>query len=107
MNDELRFAPLQSHFSQRLQEKVGISTKEDSIVVIDNNKWYTKSSAALIICKYLPKPWSYLKFLFIIPKPIRDRMYEYVAYKRTDWFGKQDACMLPTPETEKKFLVKE
>lgn len=99
------FASLQSEKGQQLTQQFGIAKEEDSMVLIENNKAYTKSSAALHVAKKLDGLWHLLFIFILIPRPIRDCVYAYIANNRYKWFGKKDdACTLPSPETRKRFL---
>ena len=100
---KFKFAPLQStQADQLLSEKLTKSL--DSIVLYDGGKEYTKSTAALNIAKELSGPWRLFLVFKILPKKVRDWVYDLVASKRYKWFGKRDHCMLPTPELKKRFL---
>ncbi|WVE38900.1 DCC1-like thiol-disulfide oxidoreductase family protein, partial [Priestia megaterium] len=63
-----------------------------------------KSTAALKIAKRLDGPVKFLYALIIIPAPIRDIVYNWIARNRYKWFGKLQHCMLPTPDTKKRFV---
>ena len=65
---------------------------------------YQKSNAALRIAKKLGFPTNLLAIFLIVPNFIRDWFYNYVAKNRYKWYGKKDACMIPTPELREKFL---
>jgi len=99
------FTSLQSEKGLELTKKYAIPEDVDSLVLIENGKAFTKSSAALRIAKKLDGLW-HLFFLFIlVPRKIRDSVYNYVAKNRYKWFGKkEDACMLPSIEQRKRFL---
>lgn len=100
-----KFAPLQSELGEKLVTKHGIdTTKTDSIIVIDGERAYTHSSAALRIARKLDGPWSWSYAFMIVPKPIRDFFYRLFAKNRYRLFGKQDACMMPTPDIRARFL---
>ena len=102
-----KYASLQSDVGRELMQKYKIPDDVDSMVLIEGDRAYTKSTAALHIAKKLDGLW-HLLFLFIVtPKAIRDRAYDYVAAKRFKWFGKKqvDACMLPPPDIRKRFLA--
>jgi predicted DCC family thiol-disulfide oxidoreductase YuxK len=100
-----KFAPLQSDIGQELLDKYSIDkTETDSVVLIENEKAYTHSTAALKIAKRLDGVWSWLYAFIIIPKPVRDFFYKLFAKNRYKLFGKQDACMMPTPEIRARFL---
>ncbi|WP_203247841.1 thiol-disulfide oxidoreductase DCC family protein [Sporosarcina beigongshangi] len=99
------FTSLQSDKGVELVKQYNIPADVDSLVLIENGKAFTKSSAALRIAKKLDGLW-HLFFLFIlVPRKIRDGVYDYVAKNRYKWFGKkEDACMLPPPEIRKRFI---
>ena len=99
------FTSLQSEKGHQLKKQYDIGEDEDSVVLIEKGKAYTQSSAALRIAKKLDGLW-HLFFLFIlVPRPVRDSLYNYVAKNRYRWFGKkEDACALPSPEMRKRFL---
>jgi predicted DCC family thiol-disulfide oxidoreductase YuxK len=99
-----KFVSLQSDTGQMLLHKYGISNKIDSIIVIEKEKVYIKSSAALYISRYLDGYWKYLKILKVLPPSIRDFLYDIVAKNRYRWFGKKETCMLPTLKMKKRFL---
>lgn len=99
------FASLQSEKGIQLKQQFGIAKDEDSMVLIEQNKAYTKSAAALRIAKKLDGLWHLLFLFILIPRPIRDGIYQYVAQNRYHWFGKkEDACVLPSPEMRRRFL---
>ncbi|WP_413533867.1 thiol-disulfide oxidoreductase DCC family protein [Empedobacter brevis] len=103
--NQFQFASLQSDFGQNFLKENNINaTQFDSVVFIEDDKFYTKSSAALKIAKYLDGIISWLTIFMIIPKPLRDLVYSLIAKNRYRWFGKQESCWLPTPELKAKFL---
>ena len=100
------FAPLQSEMGKSIIKTYNIDTKTvDSILLYSkDNGIKIKSSAALHIAKHLGFPQNLLTIFFIIPTPIRNWVYNYIAKNRYKWYGKKDACMIPTPELKAKFL---
>lgn len=99
------FASLQSDTARRLLEEAGgFATLPDSIVLLDQAGVHTGSDAALRIAAGLRRPWSLASGLTIVPKALRDRLYDFVARHRYRWFGKRDACLVPTPELQARFL---
>ncbi len=100
------FASLQSEAGRQLLKEYQVPEEIDSIILLepDNHKYYMKSSAALKICKNLSGLWSMLYFFKLVPKTIRDRVYDLIARNRIKWFGRKDQCMLPSPEIRKRFL---
>lgn len=104
--DVFRFAPLQSDWGRQLLEARGIDPSQtDSIVLIDPGvAYYIKSDAALEIARDL-KGFRALPLLFgWIPRALRDIVYDLIARNRYRWFGKEDYCMVPSPEVAAKFL---
>lgn len=73
-------------------------------ILIENNKAYTRSTGALRVAKKLNGLWPLLYGFIIIPKLLRDGIYNWVGRNRYKWFGKKDACMIPTPELKARFL---
>ncbi|MCM3616369.1 thiol-disulfide oxidoreductase DCC family protein [Sutcliffiella horikoshii] len=102
---KFKFASLQSEIGQHILKEHSLSTDHfDSFYYIDGNKAFTKSTAALKLAKNLDGAWKLLYPLIIIPKPLRDIIYSFVAKNRYRWFGKRNECMLPNPEMKKRFL---
>jgi len=100
-----RFAALQSDIGERLVAKYHIDiSKTDSIILIDNDKAYVKSTAALRIARHLSGGYPLFYSLMIVPNFIRNWGYDIIAKNRYRWYGKKDSCMIPTPELKSKFL---
>lgn len=100
----LQFASLQSEFGQSQREKHQIPNEIDSLILIDNNRVYYYSSAALRITKYMGKLWPILQILLIIPPFLRNILYKWIAKNRYRWFGEKEMCWIPTLELNKRFL---
>ncbi|MCF7755990.1 thiol-disulfide oxidoreductase DCC family protein [Paenibacillus sp. FSL R5-0766] len=99
------FASLQSDVAKELLAKGNLSTDSmDTFVLIENGKYYTRSTAALRLAKGLKFPYPLLYVFIIVPRFIRNAVYNWVARNRYRWFGKDEACMLPTPEIKDRFL---
>lgn len=107
--DIFRFAALQSNIGKKLLDDRGIDPSQiDSIVLIEPGvAYYTKSTAALKIVGSLGGIWSAARLLEWIPERLRNRVYDHVAKNRYRWYGKKEACMVPTPELRAKFLDQE
>ena len=101
---QLRFASLQSDTGVRLKEKYSIRPGTDSVIVIDNEKVYTYSDAALRIAKYFRWPAKALYAFKIFPAFLRQPVYKWIARNRYKWFGKKDSCMIPSAELRNRFL---
>jgi predicted DCC family thiol-disulfide oxidoreductase YuxK len=103
--NKLQFASLQSEAGQQMLQKFGLPTQElNSLIFVDDNIIYQKSTGALRIAKYLSGAWPLAYGLTIIPAFIRNAVYNWVAKNRYKWFGKKNECWLPTPELNKKFI---
>lgn len=104
-SNTFRFASLQSEIARQMLIAAGLpSDKLDSIVIIQNGRAYRESDAIVRIAKGLSGGWKALSWFGVIPKVLRDPMYRLIARNRYRMFGKQDACMIPTPELKAKFL---
>ncbi len=99
-----QFASLQSEIGQRLVKEYAVPAGMDSIVLIEGQRFYVKSTAAIRICRNLKGFWKLFAILLIVPTPIRNVFYNIIARNRYKWFGKTDACTLPSPEMRKRFL---
>lgn len=101
----IHFASLQSDVGKQLLLKYGIDVATiDSLVFIENNNAYVKSTAALRISKYLKLAYPLLYAFIIVPTFIRNWVYDYIAKNRYKWFGKSESCMLPSDEQKQRFL---
>ncbi|MBP2005105.1 thiol-disulfide oxidoreductase DCC family protein [Halobacillus andaensis] len=98
------FASLQSEKGKELLRKHHAPEDIDSLVLIEHNRCYVQSSAALRICKHLKGAWKLPYVLLLMPKPLRDFVYSILANNRYKWFGKNESCRLPSPEERKRFL---
>jgi predicted DCC family thiol-disulfide oxidoreductase YuxK len=80
---------------------------EHSIVLIENEKVYRKSTAALKIARQLGKGWQLIYVCMIIPPVLRDLIYDLVARSRYRLFGKSERCFVPEPAIRERFLGEE
>lgn len=104
-NNRLYFASLQSETGRELLKHYAIDPeKTDSLVLIENNKAYIKSSAALRLTRHLKALYPLLFGLIIIPPFLRNLVYDYIAKHRYKWFGKSESCMLPDKHLATRFL---
>jgi predicted DCC family thiol-disulfide oxidoreductase YuxK len=100
-----RFASLQSQFGEGVMKHFGLPINEfNSFILLENGKIYTRSTAALKIAKKLKGGWSLASGFIIVPRFIRDAVYNLIAAKRYKWFGKKESCWIPTPELSSLFL---
>ena len=103
---QFRFASLQSPIAKTLlgathQDAI---TRLDSVVLIDEKGIWHKSSAALRTLKKLSGLWWLLSICMIIPKPIRDRAYDFIGSRRYRFFGRTEQCWIPGQNIRHRFL---
>ncbi len=100
-----RFAALQSETGQALLRQFGLNQEKfDSVVLVQGGRIFLRSDAPLEIVRRLGGAWPLLFGLKIIPRFLRDAVYNWIARNRYRWFGRQEACMLPRPEWKTRFL---
>lgn len=100
-----KFAAIQSEAGQTLLKQFGLHNQPiESVILIKDERIYTKSDAALMASSLLGWPWSALRIFQIVPLDFRNAVYDWIAKNRYRWFGKQEQCMLPKPEWKNRFL---
>jgi len=99
-----RFTPIQSAYGTRLARALGIDAGDpDTNAVIQDGVAYFKSGAALTVLSRLPG-WGWMRVLFLVPRPLRDAVYNVVAKNRYRIFGKYNACIVPDTELRARML---
>ncbi|HPJ10390.1 MAG TPA: DCC1-like thiol-disulfide oxidoreductase family protein [Flavobacterium sp.] len=106
VKDQFRFVSLQSELGQQILKHIGINPKYiDSVILYEPGiAYYYKSSAALQIAKHLGGFFNFGTVFRIIPTSLRNVLYDYFAKNRYAWYGKKEACLMPTNELKAKFL---
>jgi predicted DCC family thiol-disulfide oxidoreductase YuxK len=100
------FAALQSERGRKLLETTDVQEKGiSSLILIDGDKFYTRSDAVLRIAGYMKGIWKLSLVFFILPRIIRDTAYQLIESRRYIWFGKRNSCRIPTSVETKKFLL--
>jgi len=99
-----QFAPLQSRTGERLLTDRGVTPSLRSIVLVEGGRVHTGSDAALRVCSNLSGFWRMLSVLRLIPRPVREPIYRWIANNRYRWFGRTEVCLLPTAELKSRFL---
>lgn len=103
--DIFRYASLQSDVGLKLTKERGIDTsKMDTFLLIESDKYYHKSTAALHIARQLSGVYPLFSIFLIIPKPIRNWVYGIISKNRYKWFGKNESCLIPTPKLKSLFI---
>ena len=100
-----KFAPLQSSFGQQQLDQFQLDKKLlHSIILVRDGQFLQQSDAALEIVKNLKGAWTMLYIFKILPRFLRDGIYNFIATNRYRLFGKKDECWIPTPELKERFL---
>lgn len=103
--NKFMFAALQSQRGQELLHQYNLPQQGfDSFVLVQNEKVFLKSTAALTVAKQLDVPVKLLYGFIIIPAFIRNAVYNFIAKNRYKWFGKKESCMIPTPALQSRFI---
>jgi len=108
----VRFAPLQGPTAADILRRHGVSVPEgdpESIVLVEHlgtsaERLSFRSDGALGVARWLRAPWSWFVVFRLVPRPVRDWLYDRVARARYRIFGKLDACPVPSPEHRGRFL---
>ncbi len=99
------FASMQSRAGQEMLHHFDLSADVfNSFVLIENGRAYHRSTAALRVAKNLRGLWPMLYIFVIVPRTVRDTIYDWIARNRYRWFGKNAECWLPTPELKERFI---
>ena len=102
---KFKFASLQSEIGQQWLMQFGLAKNDfESFILVQGDKYYLKSAAALNTLRKLGGIWKAFYVFILIPRPVRDFMYNLIAKSRYKMFGKRDVCMIPTPELKERFL---
>ncbi|MCG8340939.1 MAG: thiol-disulfide oxidoreductase DCC family protein [Cytophagales bacterium] len=100
-----QFAPLQAEIAQKmLRQRNTTPSKYDSMLLIQDDKVYTKSTAALKIAQQLIGIWRLLYVFIIVPRSLRDIVYDFIAANRYRFFGRSNQCMIPSKAIKARFI---
>jgi predicted DCC family thiol-disulfide oxidoreductase YuxK len=103
--ENIKFASLQSEFGTQILANSNLPTDyTSSLVLLENDKTYVKSDAALKLTKHLNGAWKIGSIFLLVPKFIRNPIYGWVANNRYKWFGKKEVCWIPEPKWSERFL---
>ena len=102
---KFRFGTLQSEAAQQILKELEVSTEDfETFLLLEDDRVFTKSTAALRIARQLGSLWPLLYALMVIPRPIRDIAYDIMARHRYQWMGKTETCRVPTPAERERFV---
>ncbi|CAE6791183.1 MAG: DUF393 domain-containing protein [Nitrospira sp.] len=100
-----RFATLQSDKGQALLRLLGLPIQDfETFLLLERGQVFTKSTAALRIARRLSGGWPLCALLVLVPRSLRDIVYDYVARHRYRLMGKSKACRIPTAEERSRFV---
>ncbi|MBI1193464.1 MAG: DUF393 domain-containing protein [Bacteroidetes bacterium] len=99
-----RYGALQSEAAIKLLAQHPLPANLDSIVLIQDQRIFIRSGAAIRIARHLGSGWPLLTVFLLVPAPVRDAVYDWIARNRYRWFGRKDSCRLPTLEEQALFL---
>jgi len=102
---KFKFGTLQSEQAQQILKVLQLPTEDfETFLLLEHGRIYTKSTAALRIVKHLSGFWPLFYLGIMIPRPLRDALYDYIARHRYEWMGKADTCYIPTPAEHDRFV---
>ena len=102
---QFTFASLQSEYAAQVFRDSEVDPEKlEGIVFLSGDRIFRNSDAVLEIARHMDGLWSWFYSMKIIPRIFRDWIYGVIAGNRYNWFGKQDACRMPTPELRERFL---
>ena len=100
-----RFAFAQGDVGRALKKRFGLPDGDlETVTLVEGERCYVKSAAALRVLARLPLPWRLGIVFWIVPRPLRDVLYAWVARNRYRWFGQKTSCFLPPPDVRQRFL---
>lgn len=99
-----RFAALQSEAGAKLLARYGVARDLDTVVLIENGRAFTRSTAALRIARRLGWPWRLLAGFFVVPRLLRDAAYAAIARRRHRWFGRRERCEMPSEQLRERWI---
>ena len=101
----IRFASMQGVTRRQLLADAGLSVQGlQTLLVVDGARSWQHTAAILRVLHALGWPWRLAWLGWLVPAPLRDALYRWVARNRYRIWGRSESCMLPTPETAARFL---
>jgi len=107
-SEKFKFVSAQSKTGIALQNRFSkCALGEETIILLKDERLYTRSDAVIEILKELDGAWKLLSIIKVLPKSLRDWIYQKVAHNRYRWFGRKDRCMRPSKGVSSRFLMDE
>jgi predicted DCC family thiol-disulfide oxidoreductase YuxK len=102
---KFKLGMLQSEHAKQILQELQLSTEDfETFLLLEQTRIFTKSTAALKIAKHLSGLWPLLYLFIVVPRPLRDAIYDFVARHRYKWMGKAETCRVPTPSERARFV---
>lgn len=104
-SQRIRFVSIQSAVGQQLLARAGLRVEGlQTLLVIDGERSWQHTAAILRVLHALGWPWRLAWVGWLVPAPLRDALYRWVARNRYRFWGRSATCMLPAPEHRARFL---
>ncbi len=98
------FAPVQSEPGKKILARSGIAPETvETIVLWQDGRAFVRSAAVLRIARGLDGAWPLLFVFIVVPRPVRDAIYDFIARRRYRWFGRADRCRIAASELRDRF----
>ena len=101
---KVRFGALQNDAGKTIREHLSMTGEINTVVGMHNGIVYTHSDVLRVVAKSLGGAWLLILPFYIVPKGLRDIIYNYIAKNRYKWFGKSDHCQIPSKNEMDRFL---
>ena len=102
----ISFSPIQSAYGQSLCRGAGVDPADPTtFLFFDHGRALAATDAMAALATRLRRPWRWLRFVTMIPRPLRDGFYRWIATNRYRLFGKRTTCMVPSPKMRARFIV--
>jgi prepilin-type processing-associated H-X9-DG protein len=103
-SNSLFFAPLQGTTAKDVVPQNYLANLQTVIFIDYNRQLFMKSNAVIRIIVSLGRFWKLGRLFYIIPRPVRDYIYDWVARNRFNWFGRREVCRVPSQQEKSKVL---
>ena len=101
----IRFTPLQSPYGRTLSQAQGVDPDDPAtFLFFERGQAHQATDGLAAMLAFLPRPWCWLRVVTVIPRPLRDAAYRWLARNRYRLFGKRATCMVPSPQLRARFI---
>ncbi len=102
--EQFYYASLQQTLGQKVNQHLNIDETDDSVILLHQGRYFTRADVSLEVVRLLGFPYSLLRIAKVVPKSIRDRVYQWIAANRYQWFGKDESCLIPSGELKARLI---